>query len=106
MNQSKFFNVYDENNIRFFVFVPTGEILLKFVMLPQMSVIDNIRLTEVLLQGYEDYIKLLWKRQKSKKYQNTNNLVYCIVIKENEPEEKNKVAQYQNGMEREKSASK
>lgn len=61
MKVEQMFVVYDENNIRTVAFAPTGDILLKFVLLPQLSVLDHIKVTEELLKVYSAYVNKILK---------------------------------------------
>lgn len=56
MKLEKLFSVYDDNNIRNVLLTPTGDIVLRFALLPQLSVLEQMKMTEELLQIYATYV--------------------------------------------------
>lgn len=62
MAQNRYLAVVDDGNVRQVVYVPTGEILMKFVMIPQAAVLDNIKLTEDLLKEYDSYLRAVFRQ--------------------------------------------
>ena len=60
MAQNRYLTVVDNGNVRQVFYIPAGEVVMQFLMLPQATVLDNIRLTEELLKVYADYLKTVF----------------------------------------------